>query len=134
MRYTLSYLSDCTSLLCAVHCLLLPILILISPAWLLFGHSLFEQILILSAILTSLLSLCWGYSVHRSFKAVAFFYVAVFWLGLALINHYWLYSLFGGICLILANYINRRMCKSCTQCKENCHDKKPWQLNPIYIR
>ncbi len=78
------------SLVCAVHCALMPLLLALAPlvGWTLFvglehNHDL-EQAFVLFVTLLGLFSLVWGYRRHRAFRALGMLLagLAVLWLGL----------------------------------------------------
>ena len=73
------------SLVCAVHCALLPLLIAALPslgvaAWL--GEG-FERVFVVFATLLGLFSVVWGYRRHRAVRALGLLLpgLAVLWLG-----------------------------------------------------
>ncbi len=73
------------SLLCAIHCALLPLVIAVLPslgvaAWL--GSS-FEEAFVLFATTLGLFSMVWGYRRHRAVQALSLMVpgLAVLWIG-----------------------------------------------------
>lgn len=75
------------SLLCAIHCALLPLVIALLPslgiaAWL--GHD-FERGFILFASLLGILTLAWGYRRHHAIRALSLLLpgLAILWLGVS---------------------------------------------------
>ena len=73
MHALLDRLGATGSLLCAIHCALLPLLIALLPslgvsAWL--GEG-FEQVFVLFATLFGLAVLAWSYRRHRAMRALA---------------------------------------------------------------
>lgn len=117
------------SLLCAIHCALMPIVLTLLPLaglafladervdWALIG---------ISAVL-GVSSLCLGYRRHRSRRALAFLSAG---LALLVLGHFLkehgqpgLVSAFvlvaGGLTIATAHWINRRLCNSCVRCHEH---------------
>ena len=74
------------SLLCAVHCALLPVAIALLPAAGLAGLSsdVFERAFVAFATVLGLSSIAWGYRRHRALRAVALLLpgLSVLWAGL----------------------------------------------------
>ena len=107
------------SLVCAVHCALLPLLIAALPslgvaAWL--GEG-FERVFVVFATLLGLFSVVWGYRRHRAVRALGLLLpgLAVLWLGNlyaplhhALIPHA-IAMTFGGTLVGLAHLANLRL-------------------------
>ena len=106
---------------CAIHCLAMPILIVVLPAigsTFLF-HSWFEYLFLGIGVLFSLLSLCWGYKYHRKLRVFSFLFAAVSFFFLAhQVEYELVFMLAGSTCLVTANVVNSRLCKSCSHCKE----------------
>ncbi len=104
-----------TSILCAIHCGLLPLVIPILP---LFGvnivHNLFfEWGMILLAFIVGIYSLVHGYiKHHHSLKAIYIFMIGFLFLVLKQFFfdfQYWLLSI-AVLCIISAHFINYRYC------------------------
>lgn len=117
----LGHASNCASVACAIHCLVFPVFIGILPV---IGLSPYcggtiERSIVLTAVIFSLISLCWGYKTHRSIRCFAFFVAGSMWFYEATqVRQHLLFSLVGGGCLITANITNRLLCKTCKSC--NC--------------
>ena len=107
------------SLLCALHCALLPLLIAVLPslgvsAWL--GEG-FEQVFVLFATLFGLAVLAWSYRRHRAMRALALLVpgLAVLWVGVlyAPLHHsvvpHAVAMTFGGTLVGLAHLANLRL-------------------------
>jgi hypothetical protein len=116
----LGHVGNCASFACAIHCIAMPFVISVLPAlgmaWLATKKA---EIAVLSvAIGFSIMSLCWGYTTHKSFKAFAFIVAGSMWFYMAMddMRHHLAYSLVGGGCLVAANIWNRRLCKTCHTC------------------
>ena len=107
------------SLVCAVHCALLPLLIAALPSlgvavWL--GEG-FERVFVVFATLLGLFSVVWGYRRHRAVRALGLLLpgLAVLWLGVlyaplhhALVPHA-IAMTFGGTLVGLAHLANLRL-------------------------
>ena len=107
------------SLVCAIHCAVLPLLIATLPSlgvavWL--GEG-FEQGFVLFATLLGLFSVVWGYRRHRAVRALGLLLpgLAVLWLGAyyaplhhALVPHA-IAMTFGGTMVGLAHLANLRL-------------------------
>lgn len=120
-------LGVCVSAACAVHCLALPVMLAITPAIssiVIIGHRV-EAVLAVAAVALALACLCGGFRIHRkkrlilSFAAAAAFIVsgqifATGWLETALV-------VLGGLGLIGSHFLNRSLCKSCTECCQHTH-------------
>ena len=114
------------SIICAVHCLAMPILISLLPLIglrFVFSHWI-EFALMIFAVTCTLATLCWGYCIHKSYRAFAFLAGGICWIVYALCadqHHIW-FSTIGMSCLLIANIVNRFLCKRCKTCecsKEN---------------
>ncbi|MEP6633846.1 MAG: MerC domain-containing protein [Luteimonas sp.] len=107
------------SLLCAIHCAVLPVLIALLPslgiaAWLGDG---FERGFVLFATSIGLFSVIWGYRRHRAVRALSFLLpgLAALWIGVlypplhhALVPHA-IAMTFGGTMVGLAHLANLRL-------------------------
>ena len=63
------------SLACAIHCIALPLLVVVLP---LVGLSFFlnhtvEKVFVVASILLAAFNLCWGYTVHKKIRALLMF-------------------------------------------------------------
>ena len=104
-----------TSILCAIHCALLPVLMSTLPV---FGiniiHNLFfEWGMIALAFLMGSYSLFHGYiKHHRSFKPVLIFSFGFIFLVLKQFSHQYniLFLIFAVLCIISAHFYNYRLC------------------------
>ena len=66
------------SLACAVHCVLIPILVVVLP---LVGLSFFlsatvEKVFVIASIALAAFNLCWGYRVHKKIRTLLIFFAA----------------------------------------------------------
>lgn len=118
------------SFLCAIHCTLMPILMIFLP---LLGISMFadenlELVLLLVSGLSGLLTMCFGYARHKSIKASLYFYIGF---GLVALIHTLhehinksnillnLLLILGSFMIIYAYKINKSLCESCKLCKNH---------------
>lgn len=118
------------SSLCALHCLLLPLLLPIAPlvASSVFAEQWFERMILSFSILVGFAALFVGF--HKYHRQMYPLYSLV--LG-ALI--YWNKNIFGheyepftiaigAVLIVAAHYTNMRLCKSCKVCDNECHSAK----------
>lgn len=117
------------SLLCAIHCALMPIVLTLLPlAGLAFlaDERVDWALISLSAVL-GISSLCLGYRRHRSRRALAFLSAG---LALLVLGHFLkeqqhgsavsvLLLVAGGATIAAAHWMNRRLCNSCIRCHEH---------------
>lgn len=111
---------------CAVHCLAMPLVLTMLPFLGLgfLAHGAFDVVMITVAMSLALMSLCWGYRIHKSLKtflfliaAATFFFVGHEFEG----NHlHWLLMTLGGLSLAGGHLLNRKLCKSCQDCCSQC--------------
>ncbi|MEY4573415.1 MAG: hypothetical protein RLZ10_2705 [Bacteroidota bacterium] len=124
-----------SSVSCAIHCLLMPLVITLVPV---FGLSLFVNetfewgLLVFSAIL-GVSSLCFGYRKHKSLKAFAYLSSGVMLIVIGRLHHshssvhgleldlFTLVLVFGSILVAASHYLNNKLCGSCKPCQnEGC--------------
>ena len=116
----LGHVGNCASFVCAIHCIAMPFVIALLPAiGMTLAHGWVEQLILGVAIVCSLLSLCWGYATHRQLRVFAFLIAGGLWMymGLHDARLHLIGSIIGGGCLIVANIMNRRLCRTCSSCK-----------------
>lgn len=110
--------------LCAIHCILLPVIL---PALPLFGLSAlhnhaFENIVLLITIILGFITLFIGF--HRYHRKIYPFYALfigtfIYWNKDTFGHDYEHAIIFVGAALVvLAHVMNMRLCKSCQSCKE----------------
>ncbi len=118
------------SLMCAIHCLALPFLMTVVPL-IGFGFlldSAFEAGMLAVALLCAVLSLCWGHRIHGRRWLFGLVVIAV---GLFVAGHayhelqdgsgatmHMILMVLGAIFLVGAQYVNKRLCRSCRSCNE----------------
>jgi hypothetical protein len=114
-----------SSTTCAIHCLVLPLVITFIPYLGLsfFANETFEIIMLVTSIILSMFSICFGYKTHKNKKITLLF---SFGLSLLVLGRYVhennytptsaLILFLGGIIIALSHYINKKLCNSCTSC------------------
>lgn len=112
------------SLACAIHCAVLPLMLTTLPV---FGVNIinnyfFEYFMIFLAFLIGIYALYHGYKKHHH----KVWPVALFTAGITLLllkelfHHYHLWLLFPAVLMIvLAHYINYRLCRKANHCHSN---------------
>jgi hypothetical protein len=122
---------------CVVHCTLLPFVMIAIPTFSvsLFASEEIEWAFLGISFILNLISLCFGFKKHKSYKAFSFSGIGF---GLIVICnmikvHYSRHDHFefdlynvililGGLSITLSHYINNILCKKCKTCKtEGCH-------------
>ena len=118
------------SVICAIHCTVLPLLMVVIPTTgvYLFINETFEYGLLGLSFLFNIANLCFGYKQHRSNKAVAVLAVGlfIFFIGRLMHHHshhnefhFDLFNIFmvaGGLLMALSSLINDKLCKHCKTC------------------
>lgn len=128
----LGLLGTYATLACAIHCALMPILVIVFP---IISISLFvtepvEWLLLILSLFLNLSNLCFGYKKHKSLKALGLLGIgtALFVIGKMAHSHYNhehslhfdIYTLIlisGGILISTSYWINNSLCHSCKTCK-----------------
>jgi uncharacterized membrane protein HdeD (DUF308 family) len=124
------------SVLCTIHCVLLPIVLAFAPALSHFlpGSEAIHRTLAYLLAAVGLIAFCTGYRIHRK-KYVLFLLIlgilgvtAGAYAGFLLPSHGWEVgiTLVGSSFLIAAHYLNRTLCHSCRTCTEkigNTHSR-----------
>ncbi len=113
----------CLSFACALHCMAMPLLVVVLP---LIGLSFLateraELVLITGAIALAIGSLAWGVRLHRSWRALLILIVALAFIVISRTAvegsfEVVFYSI-GGILLASAHLVNRHLCKTCPACE-----------------
>lgn len=117
------------SILCAIHCAILPILVIFLPTFFLslFVNEYTEWIFLMVSFFIGIWSLCLGYSKHKSIKSLTLISIGftVLLTG-KLIVHYYnhktplylnLLMVLGGLIIASSHYINNKLCSICVKCK-----------------
>lgn len=115
------------SLLCAVHCLMLPLLVVVAPllgvGFLIEGS--FEGSMVASALILAGGTLFMGFRQHRRLEPAALLAAGV--AGIV-VSHFltparfepWIMGA-AGLCLAAAQLLNRRHCRACAHCEADAH-------------
>ena len=118
------------SLVCAIHCTILPLLMIITPTTgvYLFINESFEFILLGLSLLFNIANLCFGYRQHKSNKAVAILALGLFLFVIGRLMHHHskdhhidfdlfnLFMILGGILMAISSFINDKLCNKCNSC------------------
>ena len=119
------------SLVCAVHCLVMPILIPLLPlvAGSFLAGETTESVILTVTLLIAAPTLFRGYLRHRKFRVPAIFLLGLLFLALrpgafhhdhaheGELMHFVLAAL-AGFSLAVGHWLNLRLCKSCPSCKD----------------
>ena len=120
-----------SSILCALHCTVMPIILIAFPilSLSLFVSETFEWVFLSLSLLLGLTSLCFGYKKHKSFKAFPMLATGLVLIVIGRIMHQHtvhqkeihidLYNIIlfaGGILVALSHKINSMLCNTCTKC------------------
>jgi hypothetical protein len=118
------------SLICAIHCTILPLLIILIPTTgvYLFINETFEYVLLGFSFLFNITNACIGYRQHKSNKAIAVLAVGLFTFVVGKLLHHHnnhqgfqfdLFNFFmicGGLLIALSSFINDKLCNRCKKC------------------
>jgi len=111
------------SIACAVHCAAMPFAFTLLPLLGLgiLAHSNIERFMLGVSLVFGVISSCWGFRVHRSWKAAPFFFAALVLLGLSRSfagqTHGAILCL-GGALLSFSHLLNHWLCRACTGCEQ----------------
>ena len=120
-----------SSLICAIHCTILPLVLILIPTSgvYLFINETFELVFLIVSLLINIANLCFGYKVHKSNKALGILAsgLFLFLVGRLLHKHndehviqYDLFNFFmilGGVMMAFSSFINSKMCNTCKKCE-----------------
>jgi hypothetical protein len=115
------------SLLCLVHCTVLPIVLIFLPtsAIYLMLDSKFEFILLTLSCVLNIYNICFGIKTHRKYNIIWFFSagLVLMLLGYFLNGHKHtdhsqinVLMILGSFMLIISNIINNKVCRLCKSC------------------
>ncbi len=126
-------------MICAVHCMALPLLLAILPAiglGFLLNESL-EKGFVIVSVLVAGLSLLWGIRLHGRWRAIPVYVLGATLLLLAMFvlghehhghDHHVQQNplalailLIGAVSMATSHLINRKLCKACPKCQGDCH-------------
>ncbi|MDA0990951.1 MAG: MerC domain-containing protein [Verrucomicrobia bacterium] len=137
-------LGAAASMICAVHCMALPLLLAILPTiglGFLLNESL-EKGFVVASVLVAGLSLVWGIRLHGRWRAIPLYalgagllLLAMFVLGHQHAGHQHAGQhdhaqenplvlailLVGAVSMATSHLINRKLCKACPKCHGDCH-------------
>lgn len=120
-----------SSILCALHCTVMPFILIAFPilSLSLFVSETFEWVFLSLSLLMGLTSLCFGYKKHKSFKAFPMLATGLVLIVIGRIMHQHtvhqkemhidLYNIIlfaGGILVALSHKINSMLCNTCSKC------------------
>ena len=125
------------SMACAVHCLVMPVLIPLLPllaSSFLTGETT-ESVILTATLLIAAPTLFRGYLKHRKFRVPAIFLLGLLFLALrpGAFHHdhvhegevwHFVLAALAGLSLAIGHWLNLRLCKSCPSCKDgesHCH-------------
>ncbi len=113
------------SLLCVLHCLALPLLLVFLPSLvaLQLDNEAFHLWMVVSVIPTSLYALTMGCNQHKHYRLLAFGMTGLCFLLLAIlgegiIGELWekILTVFGSVCIAYGHFRNFRLCQQHTDC------------------
>ena len=114
----------CVSLVCAVHCLTIPLLVTVLPlagAGVLLGGSL-EILFIVASVVLAIVSLCWGFRRHRRWRVFVVLGAALTMIAvgrfLASETHELVFVFMGAMVLAAGHLLNRYLCLTCVVCED----------------
>jgi hypothetical protein len=118
------------SLICAVHCTILPLLMILIPTtgvYLVINET-FEFVLLGVSLLFNITNVCFGYRQHKSNKAVAILAFGIFSFVVGRLMHHHsedhkihfdifnILMISGGLLMALSSFINDKLCSHCNKC------------------
>ena len=122
------------SLICAIHCTVLPLLLVLLPTAgvYLFINETFEYVLLGISLIFNITNICFGYRQHKSNKAIALlaFGIFMFVVGKLLHHHnqnhaklefdlFNVFMIFGGLLMAVSSILNEKFCNNCKTCGHN---------------
>ena len=116
-----------SSLLCAIHCAILPVLLILFPIISLsfFVSETIELFFLISSLIIGIFSICFGIRIHKNWKIFALLSSGFVILLLGKIFHesylhnnlsHNLFMAFGGCLVAFSHYLNDKLCKACKMC------------------
>lgn len=118
------------SIICAIHCSIMPVVMVLLPTFgiYLFINETIELIILFISLVFNLYNICYGYKSHKSNKAVAFLAIGLFLFLVGRLmhnhneNHKFVFDLFnlcmisGGLLMAFSSYLNNKLCNTCKVC------------------
>ena len=118
------------SFACAIHCVLMPLVIGILPLiglGFLADHTA-ERIFVGFSICLAVMSLCWGFRTHGRAHLFWILIASASLIGTGLFivseQQHVYFVVAGAVGIAITHLMNRRLCRSCTHCEVHCHDEK----------
>lgn len=111
------------SFVCAIHCFLTPLLIVIFPVALaeVLGHHVAHDWLVIASISLAIISLIIGHQKHKNYNIFILPVISAFLFMLSAHKHNdWSNSLIlatAGLILVATHLLNRKLCEQCKDCK-----------------
>lgn len=114
-----------SSMTCAIHCMIMPLIITFLPyiGLSFFASELFEWIILFTSAALGISSICLGYNTHKNSKAAIMLSLGLVLMFLGRYAHEnncgsesVLILLIGGAAISTSHYINNKLCKSCSTC------------------
>lgn len=103
------------SFACAVHCMLMPILIMFIP--LVFLTDGINKMSLVISTLLSLPSLCFGFKKHTRVSPMIILSLGFLCLNTDCRSKYHIaISIIGGVCFLTSYLLNKQLCKKCNKC------------------
>lgn len=129
---SLKYAAPVASLVCAIHCAITPVIMLVLPVLSisLFITETLDWILLVLSLAFNLGNLCFGFKKHKSYKALRYLGIGTGLLLIAKLEHHHekvhtSFDLFDGVMIIgallifFSAMINEKLCKTCVRCNHN---------------
>jgi MerC mercury resistance protein len=114
----------CVSLVCAVHCLTVPLLVTVLPVagvGVVLGGSL-EILFSVASVVLATVSLCWGFRRHRRWRVFVVLGAALTMLAvgrfLASEPYELIFVFMGALVLAAGHLLNRYLCLTCIVCED----------------
>ena len=119
------------SLMCSIHCTLMPFIFLLIPIFSLslIVTEILEWVFLILSFLLGISSLCFGYKKHKSYKIFPILTAGLCFLviGRVMHNHYEtdrhfhfdvynLVLILGGVLVAFSHYLNNKLCHTCNKC------------------
>lgn len=127
VRERLDRIGSCFASACAVHCLMMPLLITAIPLGVLafLSGEMIERILVLGSLVLASASFCWGYRTHCRSRTLLILAAAAILLLLVRpsTDEAWepIVAALGAFGLATGHWLNLRLCRACAEC-----EKKKW--------
>ncbi len=113
------------SLLCTIHCVLLPFILTIFPYFFisLFLSEKIEIYILLTSLIFSSMSVCFGLKTHKNFKILPIFATGLIIILIAKTifhshesNSHNILMIIGGLIISVSHFLNNKLCIKCKRC------------------